>query len=65
MNNFDRCLRAVSALSRHLSGRGTSMTDIGDSLLVEAAALIIADRGRAETASVLRLLSDHVESANG
>lgn len=65
MTNFDRALRATAALARHLSGRGTSPTDVGDSLLVEAVAQIIADRGRKETARTLRLTAEHLEAPRG
>jgi hypothetical protein len=63
--NFDRALRAAAALSRHQLGRGTTITDIGDAILAEGISLVIADRGRAETAAALRGVAEYLEATNG
>lgn len=62
MTNFDRALSAAAALSRHLETRGLNPADLADALLVEAVALVIADRGAVETARTLRLTAAHLEA---
>ncbi|MBL8578887.1 MAG: hypothetical protein JNK47_16815 [Mesorhizobium sp.] len=65
MTNFDRAFRAAAALSRHLSGRGTTYDEISDALLAEGLAISIGTRSRAETAERLRALAAYLEATDG
>lgn len=65
MTNFDRCLTAASALTRHLVGRGTDLDTLSDALLAEAIGASNASRGRLATAERLRFLAKYLEASNG
>ncbi|RLP21985.1 hypothetical protein [Mesorhizobium sp. YM1C-6-2] len=64
MTNFDRCLAAASALSRHLEGRGTTIDELSDAFLAEAIGASNAARGRLATAERLRFLADYLEASD-